>query len=77
MLQNAPWSILQYFRPALSDNWSLKPIFCIFENGHFTQVLLYVTFKDFSSNVPIGTFLQFNMLSSLNVSLKYPPPFLT
>ena len=35
----SPWSILQYFLPALSDNWSLKPIFGLFESGCFTQVL--------------------------------------
>ena len=35
------WSILQYFWTALSDNWSWKPIFCLFESGRFTQVLLY------------------------------------
>ena len=29
------WSILQYFWPALSDNWSWKPIFAIFESGQF------------------------------------------
>ena len=23
----SPWSILQYFRPALSNNWYSKPIF--------------------------------------------------
>ena len=38
------WSILQYFWPALSDNWSWKPIFGLFENGRFTQVLLYLFF---------------------------------
>ena len=27
----SPWGILQYFWPALSDNWSWKPIFGIFE----------------------------------------------
>ena len=37
-----PWSILQYFRPALSDNWSWKTIFGLFESGRFTQVLLYL-----------------------------------
>ena len=26
----SPWSILQYFWPALSDNWSWKPIFSVF-----------------------------------------------
>ena len=34
-------SILQYFWPALSDNWSWKSIFGLFESGRFTQVLLY------------------------------------
>ena len=34
------WSILQYFWPALSNNWSLKPIFGHFESGRFRQVLL-------------------------------------
>ena len=37
----SPWSILQYFWPALSKNWSWKPIFGLFESGSFTQVLLY------------------------------------
>ena len=40
--QCSPWSILQYFWPALSNNWFLKPIFCLFLSGHFTQVLLYI-----------------------------------
>ena len=30
------WSILQYFRPLLSENWSLKPIFGIFEWPPYT-----------------------------------------
>ena len=34
-------NILQYFWPALSDNWSWKPIFGLFGSGRFTQVLLY------------------------------------
>ena len=37
----SPWSILQYFWPALSDYWSWKPIFGLFESGCFTKVLLY------------------------------------
>ena len=37
----SPWSILQYFWSALSDNWSWKSNF-FFESGHFTQVLLYL-----------------------------------
>ena len=36
----SPWSILQYFWPALSDNWSWESIFSLFESGRFTQVLL-------------------------------------
>ena len=35
-------SILQYFCPALSDNWSWKPIFGLFKKGRFRQVLLYL-----------------------------------
>ena len=35
------WSILQYFWPTLSDSWSWKPIFGLFESGRFTHVLLY------------------------------------
>ena len=38
----SPWCILQYFWPALSNNWSWKPIFSLFERGRFTQVLLYL-----------------------------------
>ena len=43
----SPWSILQYFWPALSNNWSWKPIFGLFESGSFTQVLLqhYCTYE--------------------------------
>ena len=37
----SPWSILQYFWPALSNKWFWKPIFGLFESGRFTQVLLY------------------------------------
>ena len=40
----SPWSILQYFWPALSDNWSWKPICGLFDSGHFTQVLLYFVY---------------------------------
>ena len=37
----SPWSILQYFWPALSNNWSWKPILVLFESGFCRQVLLY------------------------------------
>ena len=33
--------ILQYFQPSLSYQLSLKPLFCLFLSGRFTQVLLY------------------------------------
>ena len=36
-----PWSILQYFQPSLSYHLSLRPYFCLFLSGRFTQVLLY------------------------------------
>ena len=39
----SPWSIQQYFLPALSDIWSRKPISGLLESGRFTQVLLYCT----------------------------------
>ena len=37
----SPWGILQYFWPALSDNWSWKPAFGLFYSGRFRKVLLY------------------------------------
>ena len=40
----SPWSILQYFWPALSNNLSWI-FFFVFESGYFTQVLLYFTVK--------------------------------
>ena len=40
-IAECPWSILQYFWLALSDNWVWNPIFDLFESGHFTQVFLY------------------------------------
>ena len=38
-------SILQYFRPSLSYNLSLRPLFCLFLSGHLRQVLLYLPRK--------------------------------
>ena len=37
----SPWSILQYFGPPLSYHLSLRPLFCLFLSGRFTQVLLH------------------------------------
>ena len=42
-------SILQYIWPALSHNWSWKPIFGLFESGHITQVLLYWIYQMINS----------------------------
>ena len=36
-----PWSILQYFRLALSYHLSLRPSFCLFLSGCLRQVSLY------------------------------------
>ena len=42
ILQNAPWSILQYFWPALSDNYSWKPIRSFVTFLHASSLLLYL-----------------------------------
>ena len=47
------WSILQFFWPALSNNWSWKPIFCLFESGRFTQILLYTVKNSTSIHVNV------------------------
>ena len=44
----SPWSILQYFWPALSNNWCWKPIFGLYENGcldRFSFILFYSAFS--------------------------------
>ena len=38
--------LLQYFRPSLSYHLSLRPLFCLFLSGCFTQVLLYAKALD-------------------------------
>ena len=38
----SPWRILQYFWPALSDNWFWKSISCLYEGGRFTRLLYTV-----------------------------------
>ena len=40
----SPWSILQYFWPALSNNWCWNPLYGHFESGCFRQVLLYLIY---------------------------------
>ena len=41
----SPWSILQYFWPALRDDQSWKPILVFFLSDRLRQVLQYVNFK--------------------------------
>ena len=48
----SPWSILQYFWPALSHNWSWKPIFCLFGSGFTVQ-------SNMSYCLHVGSFLHF------------------
>ena len=39
----SPWSILQYFLPALSYHFPLRPLFFgLFVNGRLRQVLLFI-----------------------------------
>ena len=54
IVEYSPWSILQYFWPALSNNWSWKPIFGLFESGHFTEVLLYIGIRIVKNNFWTG-----------------------
>ena len=39
-------SILQYFRPSLSYQLSLRSLFCLFLSGRFTLVVLYYLYKN-------------------------------
>ena len=50
----SPWSILQYFWPALSDNRSWKSFFVFFLSGRLRQVLLYVFFQTETWNALIS-----------------------
>ena len=59
-MQNAPkGSILQYFRPSLNYQLSLRALFCLFLSGLFTQVVLY-TF-----NFQVNSMLCFVMFAML------------
>ena len=53
------WSIQQYFWPALSDNWSWKPIFGLFESGRFAQVLLPWPGKTKTSLLSYWNYLEY------------------
>ena len=64
--ERSPQSSLQYFWPALNNNWSWKPIFGLFYSGHFTQVLqLYVSLLNLQISMPqILSGLQYNAAST-------------
>ena len=61
----SPWSILQYFWPALSDNWSWKPIIGLLASGRLRQVLLYKR-----QNYGTSFSVQFIFLNKWAVSLE-------
>ena len=47
-------SILQYFLPSLSYHLSLRPLFCLFLSGHFTQVLLLLVSVDQQTDMSLS-----------------------
>ena len=50
----SPWSILQYFWPALSNNRNEKPILVVNLSGPLRQVLLYI--ENYASwHIPIDS----------------------
>ena len=60
----SPWSILQYFQPALSDNY-LKTNFRYFYSGTFTQVLLCIEKQGPSTKIYCIVYLQGNRFGLL------------
>ena len=52
-----------FFWPALNDNWSWKPIFGLFKSGRFTQVLLYISFRNCIENIVSNQFAIQNVVS--------------
>ena len=60
-LQNAPL-ILQYFWPALSDNWSWKTILGLFESGCFTQGLLYICMHIYYSPLKAAVIMKAKLI---------------
>ena len=56
----SPWSILQYFWPALSDNQTWKTILVFFFSGPLRQVLLYWKFAYIKASLDIVLFKETN-----------------
>ena len=61
----SPWSILQYFWPALSDDRSWKPIMVFFLSGRLRQVLLYVVRSNVSHRVELLKKMSKEMCNTL------------
>ena len=59
-------SILQYFRPSLSYDLSLRPLFCLFLSSRLRQVLLYLVSIKRSTSVLSGEFEPCSSLSMMN-----------
>ena len=61
----SPWSILQYFWPALIDNLSWKLILVFFRSGRLRQVLLYLLYSlIFISHLQISVIPQESVSST-------------
>ena len=71
-------SILQYFRPSLSYQLSLRPLFCLFLSGRFTQgafcntfELFLFLFKNFADKfIAITRLLIFNVIDIYLICLS-------
>ena len=62
-------SILQYFWPALSNNWAWKPILVFFLSGRLRQVLLYIKNLPY---IPKYSDRQDWVLNSVDLDLTNP-----
>ena len=59
-------SILQYFRPSLSYNLSLRSLFCLFLSGHLRHVSLYCSSPGF--HLPRGLTRSFEHLTLVHAN---------
>ena len=50
----SPWSIMQYFWPALSDNWPWKPIFSLYLEWPF-----YTGFAEYQCTGAVGLYINY------------------
>ena len=66
----SPWSILQYFWPALSDNMYWKPFMVFYLSGHLSQVLLYFSPKKYVVGIQKNRLTETILLSTQNICLN-------